>query len=53
VRLDHVARFIKNANHSIVRAAEKLRDAPALVAELEEIGDDPRRSSARSSSHGA
>ncbi|PYK49609.1 MAG: hypothetical protein DME20_06500 [Verrucomicrobia bacterium] len=25
VRLDHVARFIVNANHSIVRAAAKLR----------------------------
>jgi hypothetical protein len=24
VRLDHVARFIVNANHSIMRAAEKL-----------------------------
>jgi hypothetical protein len=25
VRLDHVARFIVNANHNIMRAAEKLR----------------------------
>ena len=41
VRLDHVARFIVNADHGIMRAAEKLRDIPALVAGLEEIGDDP------------
>ena len=42
VRFDHVASFIVNANHYIMRAAAKLRDVPALVTELEAIGDDPR-----------
>jgi hypothetical protein len=31
VRLDHVARFIVNANHSIIRPAEKLRVADCVT----------------------
>ena len=43
VRFDHVARFIIIAAHSIMGAAAKLRDVPALLAEFQGIGDDVER----------